>query len=69
MAIPYWLVADFIMKNIIANRIKITKTGKLLRRPMGLGHNKSKKTGRQNQHKRKKLAVNAADLRMFKKYL
>jgi len=57
------------MKHSIRNRIKITKTGKLLRRPMGAGHNKSKKGGRQNQAKRKTLMVNSTDLKMFKKYL
>jgi len=56
------------MKHSIRNRIKITKTGKILRRHMGIGHNKSKKCGRQNQAKRKTLMVNSADLKMFKKY-
>jgi ribosomal protein L35 len=40
------------MKKSISNRIKITKTGKILRRAMGLGHCRAKK--RSSQLKRKK---------------
>ncbi|MDP3015181.1 MAG: hypothetical protein AAB698_01445 [Patescibacteria group bacterium] len=40
------------MKKSISSRIKITKTGKILRRPMGLGHCRAKK--RTTQMKRKK---------------
>lgn len=40
------------MKKSISSRIKITKTGKILRRAMGLGHCRAKK--RSAQMKRKK---------------
>ncbi|MEK7144189.1 MAG: hypothetical protein AAB820_02565 [Patescibacteria group bacterium] len=39
-------------KKSISSRIKITKTGKVLRRAMGIGHCRAKK--RSNQIKRKK---------------
>lgn len=57
------------MKKTIADRIKITGTGKLLRRPMGVDHFRSKKTSQKKQRLRKNMAVHHADIRMFKKYL
>lgn len=41
------------VKNSISDRIKITKTGKILRRPMGLNHFRAKKSGKQIRAKRK----------------
>ncbi|MDI6717856.1 MAG: hypothetical protein QMD86_02340 [Patescibacteria group bacterium] len=35
------------MKKSISKRIRITKTGKVLRRKMGLGHNRSRKSNNQ----------------------
>jgi ribosomal protein L35 len=43
---------NFNMKKSISNRIKITKTGKILRRVMGQGHCRAKK--RSVQIRRKK---------------
>jgi ribosomal protein L35 len=40
------------MKKSISSRIKITKTGKILRRPMGLGHCRAKKRTAQMKRKR-----------------
>ncbi len=40
------------MRKSVSNRIKITKTGKVLRRAMGLGHFRAKK--RSAQIKRRK---------------
>ncbi len=57
------------MKTSIKTRIKITKRGKLIRRPMGVNHSKANKTGGQVRRKRKNLAVNSVDIRMFRKYL
>lgn len=57
------------MKTSISNRIRVTKTGKLIRRKMGLGHNRAKRSGQQANRKSKPLQVHATDLRMFKKYL
>jgi ribosomal protein L35 len=56
------------MKNSVTNRIKITKSGKLMRRPMGQNHFKAKKTGKQNRMKRGVLAFHASDLRAIKRY-
>ncbi|MEK7657715.1 MAG: hypothetical protein AAB366_00800 [Patescibacteria group bacterium] len=40
------------MKKSISNRIKITKTGKVLRRTMGIGHCRAKKRSAQIQRKK-----------------
>lgn len=56
------------MKNNISDRIRVTKTGKILRRPMGIGHSRSKKTGQARQQLRKNIGVNSIDIRMFKRY-
>lgn len=39
------------MKKNIAKRIRITKSGKVMRRTMGQGHNRSKRTGSQARRK------------------
>jgi ribosomal protein L35 len=56
-------------KKSISNRIKITGTGKLMRRPMGQGHFKAKKTGKQNRSKRGMVQLSGVDVKQFKKYL
>ncbi len=56
-------------KNSISSRIKITKSGKLFRRPMGQSHFKAKKTGKQNRLKRGVLELGGAEARIMKKYL
>ena len=56
-------------KDSIATRIKVTKTGKLLRRPMGQGHFKAKNTGKQNRQKRLMMRINPVDVKVFRKYL
>jgi len=47
------------MKKAVSKRIKITKTGKIIRRKMGVGHFRAKKTNKQKMKKRLpvKLAV------------
>ena len=57
------------MKHSVGDRIKVTKTGKLLRRSMGIVHAKAKKSGLVNQQKRKQRSITAADLGVFKQYL
>ncbi len=42
-------------------RIKLTKTGKLLRRKQGLGHNKAKRTGGSTRLKRNLRSISGAD--------
>ena len=57
------------MKKSISSRIRITGTGKLMRRPMGQGHFKAKNTGKRNRMKRKDVALHAVDVKQFRKYL
>lgn len=57
------------MKKSVSKRIKLTKTGKVLRRAMGQCHFRSKK--RTTQLKRKKIDRKISDLskKIIKKYL
>ena len=57
------------MKNSVSDRIRITKTGKILRRPMGVNHFRAKKTGKQRMGKRGTRSLVASDVRIFRKYL
>jgi ribosomal protein L35 len=41
----------------VTKRIRITKNGKVVRRPMGVNHFKTRKTGRGIQHRRKSLSL------------
>jgi ribosomal protein L35 len=41
----------------VSKRIRITKNGKIVRRPMGVNHFKTRKTGRGIQGKRKTLSL------------
>ncbi|MBI4033978.1 MAG: hypothetical protein HY378_00305 [Candidatus Brennerbacteria bacterium] len=45
-------------KNSIGNRIKITKTGKIRRRAMGLGHSRANKSRGQILRKKKNRGLN-----------
>jgi len=45
-------------KQSVRNRIKITKTGKIKRRAMGLGHSRINKSSVQMLRKRKKRGLN-----------
>ena len=57
------------MKKAISKRIKKTKTGKILRRAMGLGHYRAKKSG--SAIKRKKSYRSGGDITkvLSKKYI
>jgi len=57
------------MKKSFKKRFRVTKTGKMLRRRMAQDHFRAKKSGKQIRRKRKRLALGAADMRVFKKYL
>ncbi|MDP2696112.1 MAG: bL35 family ribosomal protein [bacterium] len=57
------------MKKAVKKRIKVTGTGKLIRRPMGVGHFGAKKTGNKTRSNRKTQEVHPADSKAFKKYL
>lgn len=56
------------MGHSVRDRIKVTGTGKLIKRRMGLNHFKAKKAGRKLRRKTDS-QVSSVDLKMFKKYL
>lgn len=55
-------------KDSVLDRIKVTKSGKMIKRNMGLGHFRAKKSGKQMGRKTDSM-VSPADVRMFKRYL
>jgi len=57
------------VKKSYSSRIKVTKTGKLLKRPMAQSHFRSKKTSKQIHAKRKRTEVSKADQKRIKRYL
>jgi len=52
----------------IVKKIRITKTGKLMRRRMGQDHFRAKKTGGQIRNKRKSLSLSKAHVKFFKNF-
>jgi ribosomal protein L35 len=52
-----------------AKRIKITKTGKLIRRHMGLSHFKAKKSPKSIRNRRNSLTVASVDMAIIKEHL
>jgi ribosomal protein L35 len=52
----------------VIKRIKISKKGKIQRRPLGQNHCKAKLSGRQNQEKRRLLGFVKVDEKKLKKY-
>jgi large subunit ribosomal protein L35 len=53
----------------ISKRFKFTKTGKILRRAMGLDHNLSKKSGAQKRKNKKWIRVGKSEAKTIKKLL
>lgn len=53
----------------IIKRFKITKTGKILRRPTGLDHYRAKKSGKRIRQSRKLTKVSKAEAKKIKKLL
>lgn len=51
----------------ILKRFKITKTGKVLRRPTGQNHYRAKKTGQQIRKRRKMVPVSKWEAKMIKR--
>lgn len=49
----------------LAKRIKITKTGKIIRRQMGLSHFRAKKSSKSIRNGRSNVSVAAVDLKAF----
>ncbi len=56
-------------KNIIFKRVKITKRGKILRRPIHQDHFNAKESGNKKRGKRGKKKLTLSDKRMVKKIL
>jgi len=53
----------------IAKRFKITKTGKVLRRPTGLDHYRAKKSGARVRKSRKWIRVSKAEEKKIKRLI
>jgi len=53
----------------ITKRFRITKTGKVLRRAIGLNHYLSKNTGRKTRQQRKWFELSKVDAKRIKKLL
>ncbi|PIP24064.1 MAG: 50S ribosomal protein L35 [Candidatus Nealsonbacteria bacterium CG02_land_8_20_14_3_00_37_10] len=56
-------------KKSITKRFKITKTGKILRRPTGLDHYRAKKSGKKIRQSRKWVEVSKGEVKKIKKLL
>lgn len=62
-------MATTMTKHSVADRIKVTKTGKLIRRKMGVGHFRAKKSKDAMRRHEETLMVSKPDQKMFiKKY-
>lgn len=57
------------MKKSVSKRIRISKTGKLIRRKMAQDHFKSKHPGQRTRSKRKTMDVKSVDFKKFARYL
>jgi large subunit ribosomal protein L35 len=53
----------------ILKRFKITKTGKILRRPSGLDHYRAKKSGERIRKSRKWVKVSPSEVKKIRKLL
>ncbi len=56
------------MKKALATRLRITPTGKIMRRQMSQDHFRAKRTGKMTRNKRKGVVVHEANMRAFKRY-
>ena len=57
------------VRKSILKRFKITKSGKILRRPTGLDHYRAKKSGKKIRQSRKWLPLSKAEAKKIKKLL
>lgn len=57
------------MKKSVSKRIKITKTGKLIRRVMAQDHFKAKHPGSRTRRKRQTTALYGKNIKVFSRYL
>jgi len=53
----------------LKKRFKITKTGKILRRPTGLDHSRAKKSGKKIRKSRKWVPLSKAETKKIKKLI
>lgn len=53
----------------ITKRFKITKTGKILRRPTGLNHYRAKKSGKKIRQSRKMIRLSKSEAKKIKRLL
>lgn len=56
-------------KKSILKRFKITKNGKILRRPIGQDHNRAKKSGSRIRKSRKWVELSKSEAKRIKKFL
>ncbi len=56
-------------KKSITKRFRITKNGKILRRPSGHGHYNAKKTGKQRRQSHRLVKVSDNELKKIKRLL
>jgi len=56
-------------RKAILKRFKITKTGKVLRRPTGLNHYRAKKSGNKIRKSRKWIPLSKSEAKIIKKLL
>ena len=56
-------------KKSITKRFKITKTGKILRRPTGLNHYRAKKSGKKVRQSRKMIRLSKTEEKKIKRLL
>ena len=57
------------MKKSVSKRIKITGTGKILRRQVAIDHFRSKKSGKQIRHKRLNRDISKGFVKKLQSYL
>ena len=57
------------IRKSILKRFKITKTGKVLRRPVGLDHYRAKLSGKKRRQSRKWVEVSKSEAKIIKKFL
>ena len=56
------------MKKSISSRVRVTKTGKILRRKMAQDHFRAKRTGKKTRDKRKAVSFSAVEMKTLRKY-
>ncbi|MBI2647857.1 MAG: 50S ribosomal protein L35 [Candidatus Wildermuthbacteria bacterium] len=56
-------------RKAVTKRFKLTRTGKILRRPTGQDHYRSKQTGKQKRQDRKWIPLSGSEAKAVKKLL